>query len=209
MSCCNENENFGCGCDGADESFFPFIGENVPDFEGEIYHEESFKRIKLSDYRGKWLILFFYPADFTFVCPTELEELAENYETFKGLDAEIISVSTDTVFVHKAWHDSSEAIKKVGYPMFADPTGKLSRLFNTYIEEEGLSLRGTFVIDPDGILRVMEINANNIGRNSEELLRKLRAAQFVREHGGEVCPAKWKKAGDKILTPGIDLVGKI
>lgn len=186
----------------------PIIGKEIPDFEGEIYHEETFKKVSLSEYRGKWLVLFFYPADFTFVCPTELEDLAENYEKFKKLDTEILSVSTDTVFVHKAWHDHSDAIGKVEYPMFADPTGGLSRMLDVYIPDEGVALRGTFIIDPDGILQSFEVNANNIGRSSDELLRKLQAARFVREHGGEVCPAKWKP-GEKTLKPGIDLVGKI
>jgi len=164
--------------------------------------------VKLSDYRGKWLVLFFYPADFTFVCPTELEDLADNYGKFRELDTEILSVSTDTVFVHKAWHDHSPAIGKVAYPMFADPTGELARALGVYLEDEGLALRGTFIIDPDGVLQSYEVNANNIGRSSDELLRKLRAAQFVREHDGEVCPAKWQP-GEKTLRPGIDLVGKI
>ncbi|NTW13861.1 MAG: peroxiredoxin [Candidatus Moranbacteria bacterium] len=209
MNCCEENESEKCGCGSSCESFFPTIGESIPDFSGEIYHGEAFKKVNLSDYKGKWLILFFYPADFTFVCPTELEDLAENYSTFQELNAEVLSVSTDTVFVHKAWHDHSEAVKKVSYPMFSDPTGNLSRIFGVYIEGEGVSLRGTFLVDPDGVLQGIEVNANNIGRSSEELLRKLRAAQFVREHGGfEVCPAKWKP-GNKSLKPSIDLVGKI
>ena len=199
----------GCECDMKSDDFFPIVGATVPDFGGEIYQDEAFRKINLSDYRGQWLVLFFYPADFTFICPTELEDLADNYATFKELGAEILSVSTDTVFVHKAWHDHSDAVRKVKYPMFADPTGNLARLFETYLEEEGVSLRGTFLIDPDGVLQAVEVNANNIGRSSDELLRKLRAAQFVREHGGfEVCPAKWKP-GSKSLTPGIDLVGKI
>ena len=201
----------GCSCDEEwnDDLFFPLIGEEIPNFEGQIFHEESFKDVQLTDYRGKWLILFVSPADFTFVCPTELEDLAEQYATFKELGAEILSISTDTVYVHKAWHDHSDAVRKVTYPMFADPTGELSRMFGTYIEDEGISLRGTFIIDPDGVLQSVEMNSNAIGRNSGELLRKLRAAQFVRENGGEVCPAKWTKKGDKTLTPGIDLVGKI
>lgn len=217
MCHCETTPQIGCGCEcdsdcGNDTVLafdFPTIGAEVPDFEGEIYHEEAFRKINLSEYRGKWLILFFYPADFTFVCPTELEDLAENYATFRELGAEILSVSTDTVFVHKAWHDHSDAVRKVNYPMFADPTGNLSRLFGTYIDAEGVSLRGTFIIDPDGVLQSIEVNANNIGRSSDELLRKLRAAQFVREHGGvEACPAKWRP-GEKTLRPGIDLVGKI
>lgn len=175
------------------------------------FQNEEVKNIKLSDYKGKWLILIFYPNDFTFICPTELEEAAENYEEFKKLNAEILSVSTDTAYVHKAWHDESPAIKKITYPMIADPAGKLCMAFGTYIEEgkdEGLSLRGTFIIDPDGVLKTIEIHDNNIGRSAKELLRKLKAAQFVREHKGQVCPASWEP-GEKTLTPGLDLVGKI
>lgn len=184
------------------------INEKISDFSLEAFHENKIKRIKLSDYKGKWLILFFYPADFTFICPTELEELAENYSEFKKLGAEILSVSTDTAFVHKAWHDNSPAVRKVKFPMVADPTGKLCREFGTYIEDEGLSLRGTFIINPDGILKALEINDNSIGRSASELLRKLEAAKFVKEHKGQVCPASWKP-GKKTLKPGLNLVGKI
>jgi peroxiredoxin (alkyl hydroperoxide reductase subunit C) len=184
------------------------IGHEIPDFEVEAFHENDVKKIKLSDYKGKWMILFFYPADFTFVCPTELEEMADSYEEFKKLDAEVLSVSTDTVFVHKAWQDASEAIKKIKFPMIADPTGDVARAFGTYIEDEGLSLRGTFIVDPDGVLQAVEINENSIGRSAKELLRKLQAAKFVREHGGKVCPASWNP-GDDTLEPGLDLVGKI
>lgn len=155
--------------------------------------------------------MIFYPADFTFICPTELEEAADAYKEFKKLGAEIISVSTDTVHTHKAWHDTSPAIKKVEYPMAADPTGNLCKMFGTYIEEgedAGLSLRGTFIIDPDGVLKSIEINTNNIGRSTGELLRKLQAAKFVRENEGQVCPASWTP-GKKTLKPGMDLVGKI
>jgi len=184
------------------------IGAKVPDFEAEAYHNDEVHKIKLSDFRGKWAVLVFYPADFTFVCPTELEELADNYDEFKKLNTEVLSVSTDTVFTHKAWHDTSEAIKKVRYPMLADPTHKLSRMMNVLIEEEGMALRGTFIIDPDGVLRAIEVNHNDIGRSAKELMRKLKAAQFVREHGGQVCPASWEP-GDETLKPGMDLVGKI
>lgn len=184
------------------------IGEKISDFVLDVFYEEQIKKIKLSEYKGKWLILFFYPADFTFVCPTELEELAENYNELKKLDAEVLSVSTDTAFAHKAWHDNSPAIKKVKFPMAADPTGKLCREFGTYIEDEGLSLRGTFIIDPDGVLKVLEIHDNSIGRSAVELLRKLQAAKFVRENKGNVCPASWKP-GKKTLKPGLKLVGKI
>lgn len=184
------------------------INQKIPDFELEIYHNDEIKKIKLSDYFGKWLVLLFYPADFTFICPTELEEAAEHYEEFKKSGAEIMSVSTDTVFSHKAWHDVSPAVGKIKYPMAADPTGKLCKEFGTYIEEEGLSLRGTFIIDPDGVLKACEIHDNSIGRNAAEILRKLQAAKFVRENKGQVCPASWKP-GDKTLKPGLDLVGKI
>ena len=184
------------------------INEEIPDFELAIFHNEETKTIKLSDYKGKWLVLIFYPADFTFICPTELEEAANYYEEFKKLGVEIMSVSTDTVFVHKAWHDESPAIQKVKYPMIADPTGKLCRAFGTYIEEEGMSLRGSFIIDPDGALKALEVNANNIGRSAKELLRKLQAAVFVRENTAQVCPASWEPGGET-LTPGLDLVGKI
>lgn len=184
------------------------INHLVPDFELEAYVDESFKKIKLSDYKGKWVVLMFYPADFTFVCPTELEDMAKHYEEFKKLGGEIMSVSRDTVFVHKAWHDNSPAIQSVQYPMLADPTGKICRLFGTYIEEDGLSLRGTFIIDPDGILKTIEIHDNSIGRSTKELLRKLQAAIFVRENKGNVCPASWEP-GEVTLKPDIDLVGKI
>jgi len=184
------------------------IGQKIPDFELEAFHNEETKKVKLSDYKGKWLVLIFYPADFTFICPTELEEAADRYEEFKKLGAEVLSVSTDTVFVHKAWHDNSPAIKKVKFPMLADPIGKLCRELGTYIEEEGLSLRGSFIIDPDGILKAFEIHDNSIGRSAEELLRKLKAAKFVREHKGQVCPASWEPGKDT-LKPGLDLVGKI
>lgn len=187
------------------------INQKVPDFEVAVFQNDKEKKLKLSSLKGKWVVMIFYPADFTFVCPTELEEAADAYAEFKKMGAEVMSVSTDTVHSHKAWHDTSPAIGKVDYPMAADPTGKLCRLFGTYIEEgddEGLSLRGTFIIDPDGVLRSMEINANNIGRSTTELIRKLQAAKFVRENKGLVCPASWEP-GKKTLKPGMDLVGKI
>jgi NADH-dependent peroxiredoxin subunit C len=184
------------------------IGGRVPDFEAEVFHNEETKKIKFSDYKGKWVVMIFYPADFTFICPTELEEAADLYEEFKKLNAEVISVSTDTVFVHKAWHDNSPAIKKVNYPMLADPTGKVCREFGTYIEEEGLSLRGSFIINPEGELVAHEIHNNNLGRNTRELLRKLQAAVYVAGHEGEVCPVSWQP-GKETLKPGLDLVGKI
>ncbi|HLD81979.1 MAG TPA: redoxin domain-containing protein [Patescibacteria group bacterium] len=189
-------------------SFRPLIGVPLPELTLNALHHEKEITLKLSEQRGKWLILFFYPADFTFVCPTELAELAGLHEKFVAEGAQVMSVSTDTVFVHKAWHDHSESIKKIQFPMIADPTGTLCRALGTYLEEEGLSLRASFVIDPDGIIKAYEIHDNSIGRSAEELLRKLQAAKFVREHGGNVCPANWKPGGDT-LKPGMDLVGKI
>ncbi len=186
----------------------PLIGHTIPDFALDIYQNEQFSRVKISEFRNKWLVLFFYPADFTFVCPTELEEVANKYEQLKSMNVEVISVSTDTTFVHKAWHDQSPAIKKIKFPMAADPTGNLTRSFGVYIEEEGLARRGTFIIDPNGVLKAFEVHDNSIGRNAEELVRKIQAAQYVAEHQGEACPASWKP-GAKTLTPGIDLVGKI
>ena len=184
------------------------INSTVPDFELESYHNDELGKIKLSDYKGKWVVLIFYPADFTFVCPTELVDAANHYEEVQKMGGEIFSVSTDTAFAHKAWHDTSDSIAKVNFPMLADPTGKVCRMFGTYIEEEGLSLRGTFIIDPDGVLKTIEIHNNDIGRSADEMVRKLQAAQFVREHGGNVCPANWKP-GAETLKPGVDLVGKI
>lgn len=150
----------------------------------------------------------FYPADFTFVCPTELEDLADLYDEFKKINCEIYSVSTDTHFTHKAWAEASPAIKKVRYPMLGDPAHKLARAFDVLIEEEGVALRGTFIIDPNGVIKGMEVNDNSIGRNASELLRKVKAAKYVAEHPGEVCPAKWNE-GAETLKPSIDLVGKI
>lgn len=200
-----------CGGDCEPMSLQPEIGQPIADFEAATYHREAFGMTSLSDLKGKWLIFFFYPADFTFICPTELEEMAHQYPAFQKLGAEVLSVSTDTKYTHKAWHDHSPAIKKIDFPMLADPAGDLTRSFGVFIEEgedRGLARRASFIVDPDGVLQAYEVHANNIGRNAEELLRKLEAAIFVREHGGEVCPAHWKP-GDKTLKPGIDLVGKI
>jgi NADH-dependent peroxiredoxin subunit C len=184
------------------------INAQAPAFEAQAFHNGEVKNVKLSDYKGKWVILVFYPADFTFICPTELGDLADKYSQFQQLGCEVLSVSTDTVFVHKAWHDNSETIKKITFPMIADPAAQMCRNYGTLIENEGLSLRGTFVIDPDGILKAYEIHDNSIGRSGNELLRKVKAAQFVREHGDEVCPANWEP-GKNTLKPGLDLVGKI
>jgi peroxiredoxin len=186
------------------------IGDMLPELSLEAYHpvKDEVVTITSDQMNGKWSIFFFYPADFTFVCPTELEEMAEHYEEFTKENAEVFSVSTDKTFTHKAWHNASAAIKKIKYPMVADPTGDITRLFGVMVESEGVALRGTFIVDPDGILRTMEIHDNSIGRSAQETLRKLRAAKFVREHGGEVCPAAWEPGKDT-LTPSLGLVGEI
>jgi NADH-dependent peroxiredoxin subunit C len=184
------------------------INDSAPSFKGEAYIQGEVKQISLEDYKGKWVVLFFYPADFTFVCPTELGELAANYEKFKELNGEVISISTDTVFVHKAWHDHSETIKKISFPMLADPTGQMCRAYGTMIESEGLSTRASFVIDPDGVIKAYEMHDNSVGRSIKELLRKVKAAKFVRENGAQVCPVEWEP-GKETLQPGLDLVGKI
>ena len=184
------------------------INSQLPEFKVQAYQNGAFKTVSSNDVLGKWAVFFFYPADFTFVCPTELVDMADKYDKFTEMGVEIYSVSTDTHFVHKAWHDASETIRKIKYPMLADPTGVLSRAFGVMIEEEGLAYRGTFVVNPEGKVKIAEIHDNGIGRNAEELLRKVEAAQFVATHPGEVCPAKWKK-GAETLTPSIDLVGKI
>ncbi len=184
------------------------INTKVPDFKVEAYHGDAFKTVTSADLKGKWSIFFFYPADFTFVCPTELGDLADKYSALKEMGVEVYSVSTDTHFVHKAWHDASDTIKKIKFPMLADPTGFLSRSFGVHIEEAGLAYRGTFVVDPDGKIKIAEVQDNGIGRNADELVRKVQAALFVASHPGEVCPAKWRP-GDKTLKPGLNLVGKI
>ncbi|MBR9905424.1 MAG: peroxiredoxin [Gammaproteobacteria bacterium] len=184
------------------------INTEVKPFKATAYLNGEFVDVTEADLQGQWSIFFFYPADFTFVCPTELGDLADHYAEFKKLGVEIYSVSTDTHFTHKAWHDSSETIGKLQYPMIADPTLRISRNFEVLIEEAGLAERGTFVVDPDGKIQIVEINAGNIGRNAEELLRKVKAAQYVRANPIEVCPAKWKE-GEETLAPSLDLVGKI
>lgn len=184
------------------------IGDKIEDFTTGVFHKNEMKTMNFSDYKGKWVVMLFYPADFTFVCPTELEDAAEFYPKFQEVNAEILSVSNDKVFTHLAWHSTSPAISKVKYPMLADPTSKLCKKFGTYIKDEGESLRGTFIINPEGELIGMDIHNNDIGRNIEEIYRKLQAAQYVAEHPGQVCPARWTP-GDKVLTKGEDLVGKL
>ncbi len=184
------------------------INSEIKPFSAQAYHQGKFIPVTDADLKGKWSVVFFYPADFTFVCPTELGDLADNYAEFQSMGVEIYSVSTDTHFTHKAWHDSSETIGKIQYPMIGDPTGTITRNFGVMIEEAGLADRGTFVIDPEGKIQIIEINAGGIGRDASELLRKVKAAQYVAAHPGEVCPAKWKE-GAATLAPSLDLVGKI
>lgn len=182
------------------------INKEIADFKVQSFINGEFRQVTKADVVGKWSVFFFYPADFTFVCPTELEDLANKYEEFKNINCEIYSVSCDTHFVHKAWHDASERIKKIQYPMLADPTGALARDFDVMIEADGMAERGTFVVNPEGKIVAYEVNAGNVGRNADELLRKVQALQFVAAHGDEVCPAKWQP-GAETLKPSLDLVG--
>jgi NADH-dependent peroxiredoxin subunit C len=184
------------------------INTKVKPFKAQAFKDGKFLEVSDASLAGKWSVFFFYPADFTFVCPTELEDLADNHAEFQKLGVELYGVSTDTHFAHKAWHDTSEAIKKVKYTLIGDPTATLARNFQVLIEEEGLALRGTFLVNPEGLIKLFEVHDNGIGRNASELLRKVKAAQYVAAHPGEVCPAKWKE-GEKTLKPSLDLVGKI
>jgi NADH-dependent peroxiredoxin subunit C len=184
------------------------INTTVKPFKATAFHGGKFVPVSDADLKGKWSVVFFYPADFTFVCPTELGDLADHYAELKKLGVEVYSVSTDTHFTHKAWHDASETIKKIQYPMIGDPTGVISRNFEVMIESEGLALRGTFVINPAGEIKVSEVHDLGIGRDAKELVRKVQAAQYVATHNGEVCPAKWQP-GAATLKPSLDLVGKI
>ena len=184
------------------------INTEIKPFKATAYHDGEFVEVTEATVKGKWSVFFFYPADFTFVCPTELGDLADHYAEFQKMGVEIYGVSTDTHFTHKAWHDSSETIGKVRYPLVGDPTHAISRNFEVLIEGAGLADRGTFVVDPEGRIQIVEITAGGIGRDAAELLRKVKAAQYVASHPGEVCPAKWKE-GEKTLAPSLDLVGKI
>lgn len=184
------------------------IGTEVLPFKANAYHNGKFIEVSEESFKGKWSVVCFYPADFTFVCPTELGDLQDQYETLKSLGVEVYSVSTDTHFTHKAWHDSSETIGKITYIMIGDPSHTISRNFDVLIEADGLADRGTFIIDPDGVIQTVEINAGGIGRDASTLVNKIKAAQYVRNNPGEVCPAKWQEGG-QTLKPSLDLVGKI
>ena len=186
----------------------PIINSLLPEFNVQAFHNGNFTTVSSNDVKGKWAVFFFYPADFTFVCPTELVDLAEQYDKLKSLGVEVYSVSTDSHFVHKAWHDASESIRKINYPMLADPTHAISKDFEVLIEADGMAERGTFIVNPEGKIVSYEVSAGNVGRNADELLRKLQACQFVYEHGDEVCPAKWQPGGET-LKPSLDLVGML
>ncbi|QOL25383.1 peroxiredoxin [Thalassotalea sp. LPB0316] len=184
------------------------INTKINPFNATAFHNGDFVEVSEQDLLGKWSVVFFYPADFTFVCPTELGDMADHYEQLQAMGVEVYSVSTDTHFTHKAWHDTSDTIGKIKFPMIGDPTGKITRDFGVMIEEDGLALRGTFVINPEGEIKVSEVHDLGIGRSASELVRKIQAAQYVAEHDGEVCPAKWTP-GEETLAPSLDLVGKI
>ena len=184
------------------------INKEISDFNVMAFCKGEFRNVTKKDILGKWSVFFFYPADFTFVCPTELEDLANKYTDFQQSNCEVYSVSTDTHFVHKAWYDVAERIKKIDYIMLADPTHKLSKDFEVYIETDGIAERGSFIVNPEGKIVSYEVSSGNVGRNAEELFRKLKACQFVAEHGDEVCPANWKP-GSETLKPSLDLVGKL
>lgn len=184
------------------------IGKSIPEFTAQAFHNGEFVEVTSESVKGKWGIFLFYPADFTFVCPTELEDMADQYAQLQELGVEVYAVSTDTHFSHKAWHDSSPAIGKIKYPMLGDQTGKLARGFDVLIEDVHMAERGTFLVDPDGIIQVAQIHAGGIGRSAKDMIRNVKAAQYVRENDGEVCPAAWEQ-GEETLTPSLDLVGKI
>ena len=184
------------------------VNTTIKPFKAQAYHNGQFVEVTEASLKGKWSAVVFYPADFTFVCPTELGDLADHYATFQKMGVEIYSVSTDTHFTHKACADASDTIKKIKYPMIGDPTGAITRNFDVMIEEEGLALRGTFLINPEGVIKAIEVNDLGIGRSATDLIRKAQAAQYVATHDGEVCPAAWTP-GAETLAPSLDLVGKI
>jgi peroxiredoxin (alkyl hydroperoxide reductase subunit C) len=184
------------------------INKEIGDFSVMAYHKNSFKTVTKKNILTKWSVFFFYPADFTFVCPTELEDLAEIYDQFQAVGCEVYSVSCDTHFIHKAWHDVSKTIQKIEYPMLADPTGKLARDFEVMIEDDGVAERGSFILNPQAQIVAYEVIAGNVGRNAMEILRRVQASQFVASHGDQVCPAKWVP-GNKTIKPSLELVGMI
>jgi len=185
------------------------VNTEIKPFTATAYHNGSFVEVSDEDLRGRWSVVMFYPADFTFVCPTELGDMADHYDELQSMGVEVYSVSTDTHFTHKAWHDASDTIRKIRFPMIGDPTGQVTRNFGVMREDQGLADRATFVVDPDGVIQAMEVTAEGIGRSAADVVRKVRAAQYVRKHPNEVCPADWDEEGDETLAPSLDLVGKI
>ena len=190
------------------ETMMSLINTEVKPFKADAFRNGEFIQVTDADLKGKWSVLIFMPAAFTFNCPTEVEDAAENYEEFKKAGAEVYIVTTDTHFSHKVWHETSPAVGKAQFPLVGDPTHQLTRAFDVHIEEAGLALRGTFIVNPEGVIKTAEIHDNAIARDVSETLRKLKAAQFVAKHGDQVCPARWKPGKDT-LKPGLDLVGKI
>ena len=184
------------------------LNNKAPAFKAMAYHNNEFKEISLENYKKKFVVLFFYPADFTFVCPTELEDMADNYEKLKKMGVEVLSISTDTHFVHAAWHMESPRIKRITFPMVADPEHTISKDYDVLRDKGGVADRATFVIDPDGLIKSIEITDEPIGRNAVELIRKIEALQFARKNPGLACPAKWTPGKDT-LKPGLALVGKL
>jgi NADH-dependent peroxiredoxin subunit C len=184
------------------------INTQVQPFKANAFHNGQFIEVTEQSLKGKWSVLIFMPAAFTFNCPTEIEDAANNYAAFRDANTEVYIVTTDTHFSHKVWHETSPAVGKAQFPLIGDPTHALTNAFGVHIAEEGLALRGTFVINPEGVIKTVEIHSNEIARDISETLRKLKAAQYTAAHPGEVCPAKWKE-GEATLAPSLDLVGKI
>ncbi|MBW8367327.1 MAG: peroxiredoxin [Arenimonas sp.] len=184
------------------------INTEIQPFKANAFQNGKFIEVSDASLKGKWSVIVFMPAAFTFNCPTEVEDAADNYAEFEKMGAEVYIVTTDTHFSHKVWHETSPAVGKARFPLVGDPTHKLTRAFGVHIEEEGLALRGTFIVNPKGVIKTAEVHDNAIARDMKETVRKLKAAQYVAAHPGEVCPAKWKE-GEKTLAPSLDLVGKI
>lgn len=199
-------ENVGGEDEGVQE--VAMVGREAPKFVGTVYRDGKFEEVKLEDLRGKWVVLYFYPADFTFVCPTELGGLAEKYAEFGEKNTEVVGVSTDTEFAHMMWAQTSPTIGKVKFPLLADPTGEVSMAYGVYNPETGLAERGRFIIDPEGVLKSMEITCEPLGRNVEEVMRQVVALQYLKENPGMACPVNWK-AGEEGIRTGEEEVGKI
>jgi peroxiredoxin (alkyl hydroperoxide reductase subunit C) len=184
------------------------INTPVKPFATTAFHNGKFVPVSNESLKGRWSVVIFMPAAFTFNCPTEVEDAADHYAEFQKLGAEVFIVTTDTHFSHKVWHETSPAVGKARFALVGDPTHTLTNAFGVHIPEEGLALRGTFIINPDGVIKTLEIHDNAIARDVKETLRKLKAAQFVAKNPGQVCPAKWNE-GAATLTPSLELVGKI